>query len=234
MAVVDSDIAVRRYLCGNLRAEGYSVRAFASLEPALDGIATGLAELLILDLDNSEHSGGEVIRSLREVYSIPIIATSLAGDEKSMVDALRSGADDYIVKPFSLAELLARAQTALRRRAREQGRPTLFLSGDLEIDLVRRRIWTRGQEVRFSAKPYDVLRTLVENAGKVVPHGHILKAVWGTERMDRLPYLRIAIRDLRQKLEIDPTKPAHITTETRVGYRLRKPGRRIALQPGSR
>jgi DNA-binding response OmpR family regulator len=141
VVVVDSDIAVRRYLRGNLRAEGYRVRAFSSLEEAFDSIVARLADLLILDLDNPRLSGAKVVRSVQEVSPIPIIALSHAGDEKSMVDALRSGADDYLVKPFSLSELLARVQSVSRRRAREQGKPSLFVSGDLEIDLVRRRIW---------------------------------------------------------------------------------------------
>jgi two-component system KDP operon response regulator KdpE len=233
VVVVDNDIAVRRYLSWNLRAEGYHARGFASLEEAFDSILAGSVELLILDLDAPEHPGAAMIRSLQEVSQVPIIALSLAGDEKSMIEALRSGADDYVAKPFSLVELLARVQSVSRRRAREQGKPPLFLSGDMEIDLVRRRVCLQGREVHFSAKPYEVLRVLAENAGKVVSHRDILKAVWGSEDLGSMPYLPIAIRDLRQKLETDPACPVHITTEVRVGYRLRKASRKISIQPGS-
>jgi len=174
---------------------------------------------VILDVDAPAGSL-EAVRIVRKVSLIPILALSIRGDEGSTVDALDSGADDYIRKPFRIKELLARIKNALRRRAQEEGRPAQVVSGELDIDLVHRRIHSRGREVHLSVRCYEVLRTLAECAGKVLTHEEILRAVWGPQRADRIQYLRLAIRELRRKLEADSASPQHILTERGVGYRL--------------
>ena len=142
-----------------------------------------------------------------------------------MVGALEVGADDYVTKPFGIKELLARAKNALRRRAREQSKPAMVTSGDLEIDLLYRRVCLGGRKVHLSPNSYEVLRIFAEGAGKVVTHGQILDAVWSVPRAARIQYLRTAVRELRRTLETDPAHPQHILTETRVGYRLDVRGR---------
>lgn len=157
---------------------------------------------------------------MRELSPIPVLALSERGDEDSTVAALVSGADDYIRKPFGVKELLARVKNALRRRARERGDSAQLVTGDLEIDLLHRRVRSHGRDVHLSVKPYEVLRVLAEGAGKALTHEEILCAVWGRNRADRIQYLRLAIRELRSKLEVDPAHPRYILTETGVGYRL--------------
>ena len=144
---------------------------------------------------------------------------SSRSDEKGKVDALDLGADDYVTKPFGTAELFARIRAALRHRLQQQGEPPLFRSGDLEVDLVRRIVRVRGDDVKLSPKEYDILRMLVTHAGKVLTHRMLMSEVWGGET--DVQYLRIYVRQLRQKIEADPERPQHILTETGIGYRLR-------------
>ena len=151
---------------------------------------------------------------------MPILALSASGDEDAAARALDYGADDYVQKPFRLKELLARVTNALRRRSLEQGKPARVVSGDLEIDLLHRRVHLHGEAVHLRRKSYEVLRVLAEKAGQVLSHSEILSAVWGAGCADRTAYLRVAIRELRLKLEADPAHPRHIVTETHVGYRL--------------
>jgi two-component system KDP operon response regulator KdpE len=186
----------------------------------MDGIAAAPPDVLVLSLDAPDGGGLKDILSLRELSTVPIIAVSIRGDEDAIVEALVNGADDYIKKPFGIREFVARIQSVLRRATRERGVPPVFLSGTLKVDLVHHRVWSQGQEVHVTAKPYEVLRILVENAGKVVPHSEVLAAVWGGDRRRGMGYLRVAIRELRRQLESDPSRPTHILTETRVGYRL--------------
>jgi two-component system KDP operon response regulator KdpE len=152
---------------------------------------------------------------------MPILALSFGSKEDAIVRALDTGADDYVRKPFGMEELLARVRALLRRRAREQGRPAqvVVVSGDLEIDLLHRRVRSRGHEIHLEVKPYEVLRMLAEGAGRVLTHEEILRAVWGARGAERV-HLRIAIWYLRRKLEADPAHPQHILTEIGVGYRL--------------
>ncbi|PWC85612.1 Fis family transcriptional regulator, partial [Azospirillum sp. Sp 7] len=161
-----------------------------------------------------------VIRRLRaDGVAAPIIVLSSRADEAGKVEALDLGADDYVTKPFGMDELLARIRAALRHRLQQQGERPLFRSGDLAVDLVRRIVTVRGAEVKLSPREYDLLRLLVAHAGKVLTHRFILKEVWGADT--DVQYLRIYIRQLRQKIEAEPERPSHILTETGVGYRLR-------------
>jgi two-component system KDP operon response regulator KdpE len=160
-----------------------------------------------------------VIRKLRQAGSkVPIVVLSSRGGEKGKVEALDLGADDYVTKPFGMAELLARMRAALRHRYEQEGGTAVFSNGDLSVDLVRRIVRVRGQEVKLSPKEYDILRLLVLHAGKVLTHRFLMEQLWGPD--SDVQYLRIYVRQLRQKIEANPERPEHILTETGVGYRL--------------
>jgi len=164
-----------------------------------------------------------VITLIRKQSAVPIIVLSARSDERSKVEALDLGADDYISKPFGMAELTARIRAALRHRYQAQGELPVFVSDDLSVDLVRRHVTRAGREIKLSPKEFELLRHLVANAGKVLTHRHLLREVWGPAQADEVQYLRVFIRGLRQKLEPDPTRPTHILTELGVGYRLQLP-----------
>jgi two-component system, OmpR family, KDP operon response regulator KdpE len=217
ICVVDDDDATRTYLRRRLAKEGYRVRSLPVTATVADEIAAAPPDILVMSLDAADPA---IISSVRELSTVPIVAVSERDDEDMIVEALANGADDYIKKPFGIREFVARIQNVLRRATREPGVPPLFLSGSLKVDLVHRRVWSQGQEVHIMPKPYEVLRILVENAGKVVPHSQILEAVWGGNRWRGIGYLRLAIRELRRHLEPDPSHPTHILTERRIGYRL--------------
>jgi two-component system KDP operon response regulator KdpE len=188
--------------------------------PAVDVVHRGGTDLIVLDLGLPDIDGLEVIRRIRGAGSaVPIVVLSSRGDEAAKVDALDLGADDYVTKPFGIDELLARVRAAQRHMLQQQGEHPVFHSGDLTVDLVRRIVSVRGQEVKFSPREYEVLRLLVQHAGKVLTHKMIMRAVWGGDT--DVQYLRIYIRALRQKIEPEPERPTHILTETGVGYRLR-------------
>jgi len=221
--VVDDDPAIRRYIRRSFGAEHYQVREMAPGRSALECISEEDLDLVILGLDGG--GGPDIIRTVRELSSVPIVAISTRDDEDSVIEALESGADDYVTQPFRIRTLIARSRTVLRRVLRERGYPPRFISGDLEIDLVTRRIWSRGREIHLAAKPYAVLRLLVERAGHVLTHDELLSSVWGPKRIDRVSYLRLTIRELRRALEVDPAHPVHIITEMGVGYRLQVPRR---------
>jgi two-component system, OmpR family, KDP operon response regulator KdpE len=218
--VIDDDPAIRRLLRGALTTAGYRVEEVAPAQGAVVRIAKRPFDLLLLDIDEPAGIGPNPIAVLRDLSPAPILALSVRDDEASAASALENGADDYIRKPFGLNELLARVKIALRRRARERGKPALFSTGDIEIDLLHRRVRLRGQEIHLPVKRYEVLRVLAEGAGKVLTHEAVLAAVWGPRHADRVEYLRVAIRDIRRKLEADPIHPRYIVTEPRVGYRL--------------
>jgi two-component system KDP operon response regulator KdpE len=164
--------------------------------------------------------GLELIRMIRAESPVPIVVLSSRDDEKSKVEALDLGADDYVTKPFGMEELVARLRTALRHRLQQQGGRPTFRSGDLIVDLVRRIVTVRGEEVKLSPKEYDLLQQFVVHAGKVLTHRHLLREVWKDENGGDVQYLRVYVRQLRQKIETDPERPALILTEPGVGYRL--------------
>ena len=218
--VVDDEPPIRRFLRTSLRAQGYHVLEAADGSTALDLIGRNPPDVIILDLGLPDIDGVEVIRRLRHRGStVPVIVLSSRTDERGKVEALDLGADDYVTKPFGMEELLARLRAALRHRLQQQGERPVFKSGELSVDLVRRVVRVRGEEVKLSPREYDLLRLLVAHAGKVLTHRFILREVWGGET--DIQYLRIYIRSLRQKIEPDPERPQHVVTETGVGYRLR-------------
>jgi two-component system, OmpR family, KDP operon response regulator KdpE len=218
--VVDDEPPIRRFLRASLTAQGYRVLEATTGRAAIASLDEDAPEVMLLDLGLPDADGLEVIRRVRASGSkVPIIVLSSRGDERGKVQALDLGADDYVTKPFGMAELVARMRTALRHRVQSQGADPVFESGDLLVDLTRRTVRVAGDEVKVSNKEWDILRLLVLNAGKVLTHRAIMKEPWGPT-VD-VQYLRIYVRQLRQKLEQDPERPEHIQTETGVGYRLR-------------
>ncbi|HVC55462.1 MAG TPA: response regulator [Stellaceae bacterium] len=230
--VVDDEPPIRRFLRTSLAAAGYRVIAAENATEALAAFASEKVDLIILDLGLPDRSGLEVIVALRQLSPVPIIVLSARDDERTKVEALDSGADDYVSKPFGMAELIARLRAALRHAFQAKGEMPLFASGELAIDLVRRQVTRAGREVKLSPKEFELLRHLVAHAGKVVTHRQLLREVWGPAQADEVQYLRVFIRGLRQKLEPDPTQPTHILTELGVGYRLQLPPEQRA--PSSR
>ena len=219
--LVDDEAAIRRALAPLLRSRGYEVEAVGTGADALNIMSTHPADLIVLDLGLPDMEGSEVCRRVRETATVPIIVLSARGADADKVSALDLGADDYVTKPFGIDELLARVRAAQRHRLQPEGERPVFRTGDLTVDLVRRIVTVRGQEVKFSPREYDLLRLLVAHAGKVLTHNMILREVWGPNT--DVQYLRIYVRALRQKIERDTDKPEYIVTETGVGYRLRAP-----------
>src|SRR6478672_5922459 len=221
--VVDDEPPIRRFLRTSLAAAGHQVVTADDAAGALAAMATEKPDLVILDLGLPDRSGFEVITEIRKGSPVPIIVLSARSDERSKVEALDLGADDYVAKPFGMAELMARLRAALRHAFQAQGEQPVFVSGDLAVDLVRRHVTRGGHEVKLSPKEFDLLRHLVMHAGKVLTHRHLLREVWGPAQAEEVQYLRVFIRGLRHKLEPDPTRPTHILTELGVGYRLQLP-----------
>jgi two-component system KDP operon response regulator KdpE len=220
LLVVDDEPPIRRLLRTSLSAQGYRILEAETGQGALDLLAHEAPEVMLLDLGLPDLDGLEVIRRVRALNTnVAVIVLSSRGDERGKVEALDLGADDYVTKPFGMAELVARVRTALRHRIQAQGAEAVFRSGDLTVDLTRRLVSVRGAEVSLSNKEWDILRLLIVHAGKVLTHRMIMQEVWGPT-VD-VQYLRIYVRQLRQKLEQDPARPHHILTETGVGYRLR-------------
>jgi two-component system KDP operon response regulator KdpE len=220
--IVDDEPAILRFLRAGLVGQGYVVVEATAGLPALELVRGKAADLVVLDLGLPDVEGLEVIRRIRGSGAmLPIIVLSSRSNETAKVKALDLGADDYVTTPFGIDELLARIRAAHRHRLQQHGERPNFRAGDLTVDLVRRIVTVRGQEVKFSRREYDLLRLLVAHAGKVLTHNVILRSVWGSET--DVQYLRIYIRALRQKIERDTEKPEYIQTETGVGYRLRAP-----------
>jgi two-component system KDP operon response regulator KdpE len=219
--VVDDEPPIRKLLRMGLGAHGYSILEAPNGKAAVERIADK-PDLIILDLGLPDIQGLELLRRWREEsITIPIVVLSSREDEAGKVQALDLGADDYVTKPFGMNELLARIRTALRHRLQQQGERPVFRVGDLSVDLIRRIVRVRDEEVRLSPKEYDLLRVLVQHAGKVLTHRFLLHEIWGGATDAQ--YLRVYVRQLRQKLEADPERPQYILTETGVGYRLREP-----------
>lgn len=219
--IVDDELPIRRLLRNTLKVQGYAVLEAGSVKEALQCAAADKFDVMILDLGLPDGDGLRIIERLKPALSQPIIVLSSRGDDGGKVAALDAGADDYVTKPFSVEELMARIRAALRHRVQDQGGKPLFTAGGLSVDLVRRTVLRDGVEVKLSPKEYGILQQLVLHAGKVLTHRHVLREVWGQENTDDVAYLRVYIRQLRGKLEVDPEQPTLIITEPGVGYRLR-------------
>jgi two-component system, OmpR family, KDP operon response regulator KdpE len=219
--VIDDEPPIRKLLRMGLATQGYQVLEAPSGRIALELLAENPA-LIILDLGLPDIQGHELLRTIRgRDDSVPIVVLSSRGDEAGKVQALDLGADDYITKPFGMEELLARLRAALRHQLQVQGERPIFRSGDLSVDLVRRIVKVGDKEVKLSPKEYELLRVLVQHAGKVLTHRFLLKELW--DELTDAQYLRVYVRQLRQKIEADPERPHHVLTETGIGYRLRAP-----------
>lgn len=217
--VVDDERAIRRFLRTSLVAQGYEVTEVTRGEEALIAATNSTPDVIILDLGLPDISGIEVTRRLREWTSTPIIILSVHEGEEDKIKALDSGADDYLTKPFSVGELLARIRVALRHALPDNAEP-VFLSGKLEVDLASRIVKFDGEEIQLTPTEYDILRTLIQHAGKVLTHGQLLREVRGINYQNETHLLRVHMSNLRHKIEPDPNRPAYILTEPGVGYRL--------------
>jgi len=218
--VVDDERAIRRFLRTALTAHDYLVFEATNGTDALAAVIYDRPDLVILDLGLPDIDGVEVTERLREWSKIPIIILSVRDQEGSKIAALDAGADDYLVKPFGIGELLARMRVAMRRMATPAEEP-VFTRGQLVVDLARRTVAVGGQEVQLTPTEYDLLRVFVIHAGKVLTHTTLLRQVWGAETVNEAHLLRVNISNLRRKIEPDPSRPTYIVTEPGVGYRLR-------------
>jgi two-component system KDP operon response regulator KdpE len=219
--VIDDEPPIRKLLRMGLSTQGYRVIEAPDGRSALDLIREK-PDLVILDLGLPDMQGLELLRTMRtRDERVPIVVLSSRADEVAKVQALDLGADDYVTKPFGMDELLARIRAALRHQLQVQGERPIFRVGDLSVDLVRRIVKTGDKEVKLSPKEYELLRLLVQHAGKVLTHRFLLKELWSD--LTDAQYLRVYVRQLRQKVEADPQRPQYILTETGIGYRLRAP-----------
>ena len=220
--VVDDEVAIQRFLRSVLIAEGFSLNVTDNGAEALSAAVLFKPDVILLDLGLPDMDGVEVINRLREWSTVPIIVLSVREQENDKVKALDAGADDYLTKPFGMAELMARVRVALRRSVQKP--EPVFRSGDLEVDLASRKVILQGVEVQLTPTEYDLLRFLVTHAGKVITHNQILIQLWGVAYVDQPQVLRVNISNLRQKIEADASRPRYIITEPGVGYRLTAPG----------
>jgi len=218
--VVDDERAIRRFLKPVLEAHQYTVLEAETGVAALTAAATDRPDVIILDMGLPDMEGVEVTRRLREWTAVPILILSVREQETDKIAALDAGADDYLTKPFGMGELLARLRVALRRMAPSVAKPR-FEFGALVVDLARRLVILNQEEIALTPTEYDLLRLLVQNAGKVLTHHQLLRQVWGLGYENELHLLRVNVSNLRRKIEADPSRPHYIVTEPGVGYRLR-------------
>jgi two-component system, OmpR family, KDP operon response regulator KdpE len=218
--VIDDEIQIRRFLRAGFELDGFTVN---DAETGSDGIRSAThnpPDLIILDLGLPDMEGAEVAERVRSWSNVPLIVLSVRSNEDEKVRLLEMGADDYVVKPFGMAELLARARAALRRHVRASAGDPLVQIGALRIDLALRLVFLDGVRLNLTRKEYRLLQILAQHAGNVVTHQHLLKNIWGSNHAQDTHYLRIFVRKLRQKIETDPTQPKILVTELGVGYRL--------------
>jgi two-component system, OmpR family, KDP operon response regulator KdpE len=217
--VVDDEPQLTRVLLRSLTSKGYDVRIAADGEFALQIFRAWPPSLVVTDLAMPNLGGLELCRHLRAVSNVPIIVLSVRGEEKTKVEALDAGADDYVTKPFGMDELLARIRAALRRKPASDSNAQILEAGDFRIDLEAHTAAQAGRELRLTPKEFDLMVHLLRHAGKVLTHHTLLGAVWGGEYTEQHEYLRVFIGQLRKKIEPDPSNPRYILTEPWIGYR---------------
>jgi len=217
--VIDDELAIRNILKMNLENEGYKIREAVDGRSGLEQISDFHPHLILLDLGLPGMSGLEVLKELRKWTRVPTIILTASDDEQTKVILLDAGADDYLTKPFGSKELLARVRVALRNIGMIEATP-VFKSDDLEVDLSQKIVLVANKEVKLTLTEYEVLARLVRDHGKVIPQAQLLKQVWGGASEDQSHYLRIYINQLRKKIEVNPSEPKHIITESGVGYRI--------------
>jgi two-component system KDP operon response regulator KdpE len=216
--VVDDEPQIRRVLRSTLSTRGYVITEAKTGEEALETLSKNRPDLILLDVNMPGMGGIEACREIRRGFDAPIIMLTVRTAERDKVAALDAGADDYVVKPFGIEELLARIRSALRRHAPTDALPS-FVSRDLTVDFATRQVTVRDETVHLTPKEFDVLKHLVVNQGKPLPHRRLLQAVWGPDYGDETESLRVVINQLRKKIEADPAHPKYILTEPWVGYR---------------
>ena len=221
--VVDDEPQITRVLRTVLSSQGYQVRTAGEGESALSSFTEWRPELVITDLVMPHMDGVELCRRIRAISTVPIIVLSVKGEERSKVDALDSGADDYVTKPFGIDELLARVRAALRRSGGESDVAS-FEAGDFRVDLEGRRVHVGGSEVRLTPKEFDLFVYMARHPSRVITHRTLLEAVWGEASQEQPEYLRVFMGQLRKKLEPDPSNPRYLVTEPWVGYRFNPQG----------
>jgi two-component system KDP operon response regulator KdpE len=216
--VIDDEVQIRRLLRVALESENYQVHEAETGQQGLIEIAKRRPAIILLDLGLPDMEGLEVLKRLREWSAAPVLVLSVRDDEQGKVAALDAGAEDYVTKPFSTPELLARLRTA-QRKTRPEEEVSVFKSGDLIVDLTARVVTSGGREIKLTATEYALLRLFVRHPGRVLTHRHILREIWGPKSEEHRQYLRVYVTHLRQKIEADPTKPRLIKTEPGIGYR---------------
>ena len=221
IVLIEDESEIRRFLKTTLPGHGFRVYDAATGQEGLIEIKARNPDLILLDLGLPDMDGTEVIRQVRAWTALPIIVLSARGNEADKIKALDGGADDYLTKPFSVGELMARIRVALRHVGEESNEADAFAVGDLRVDFRQRQVLVHGKEVRLTPIEYRLLSHLVANEGRVCTHRQILREVWGPGHAQDSQYLRVFMAALRRKLEADPAQPAHILTETGIGYRLR-------------
>jgi two-component system KDP operon response regulator KdpE len=222
--VVDDEPQITRVLRTVLTSQGYQVRTASEGEAAMSSFNEWRPELVITDLYMPHMDGLELCRRIRAVSNVPIIVLSVKGEERTKVEALDSGADDYVTKPFGMDELLARVRAALRRGSTEEDELASFDAGEFRVDLNGRRVHARGQEVRLTPKEFDLFVYMARHPNRVITHRTLLEAVWGEASQEQPEYLRVFMGQLRKKLEPDPSNPRYLVTEPWVGYRFNPNG----------
>ena len=218
--IVEDEPSIRRFVRMALEAEGWLVHEAGTLRQGLVDAGTRRPELIILDLGLPDGDGVDYLRDLRAWSQVAVIVLSARSDEADKIAALDAGADDFLTKPFGVGELMARVRVAQRRKQSASPGESRFAFGDVEVDLAARRVTRAGEAVHLTPTEYRLLTELIANAGKVLTHRQLLKAVWGPSHADDSHYLRVYMGNLRAKLEAEPARPQHLITETAVGYRL--------------
>ncbi len=230
LLIVEDEQEIRRFLRVSLNHHGYRLVESETAKDAVLQAATQQPDLIILDLGLPDLDGLDVIRQVRGWAATPIVVLSARGQESDKINALDAGADDYLTKPFSVGELLARVRVALRHAAQRQsgkGDP-VFRSGDLCVDLAKRQVFAKNAEIHLTPTEYRLLTLLVQHAGKVITHRQLLREVWGPDSVQETQYLRVFMAALRQKIEVDSARPQHLLTEPGVGYRLATSGGEVS------
>ncbi|WP_374309331.1 response regulator [Dongia sp.] len=221
--IIDDEPAIRRFLKSSLIAHGFEIVEAETGRAGLAALVRGGFDLVVVDLGLPDIDGHELVRTIRQQSPVPIIVLSVRDDETGKVAALDGGADDYVTKPFGIDEFMARVRAALRHRLQQQGQTANLRVGDLVIDVLGREVKMRGESIKLSRREFDLLVYLAEHAGKVVTHQQALNHVWGPGHAEYIEYLRVYVRQLRQKMESDPQHPKVILTIPGVGYRLNAP-----------
>jgi two-component system KDP operon response regulator KdpE len=220
--VIDSEQQVRRFITAGLELYGYSVCEADNGAAGLSAAVTIRPDLIVLDPAVSDMSGADVLKTIRSWSNVPVIVLSVQCEEEEKVRFLRSGADDYVTKPFGIAELAARCDVALRRYHKGVDRDPVVKTGPLTIDLVSRAVTLDGRHLTLARQEYRLLHLLASHVGLVIPHNQLIRDIWGDDSPNNVRYLRTLVRKLRQKIEADPSEPKLLLSESGVGYRLER------------